>query len=260
MVQVEILAVGNELCYGRVYDTNSFWLADQMTRLGGLVQRITCIRDETQEMLVVLRDMLKRSPRFIFITGGLGPTDDDITIEVLAKLSDRLVVVDQSILKTASEKRGISPSQLSTHHFRMSSTVEGAKCMVNPVGWAPLTILTIDQVTIFAMPGPPKEMQACFKTHIVQEIEKVTQYHSIARRIVVSMFESEVSQLISQIHATIPGVYLKPLISETIPNFGLPVEVIVFSTNVKNCQEKYKKTLNKFVELVRQKGKQVREV
>jgi molybdenum cofactor synthesis domain-containing protein len=260
MIGAEIIAVGNELCYGRVYDTNSYWLADQLTRLGVLVQRITCIPDEPDHMLTLLRDMLNRQPAYIFITGGLGPTDDDITIEVLAKFSGRSVIIDQSIVTSASNRRHISPSKLLPHHFKMSSTVEGAKCVENPIGWAPLTILNIGKLTIFAIPGPPKEMQACFQTHIAPEIERVTHYHSIARRVIVSMFESEISQIINQIHQTVHGVYLKPLVSETIPNTGLPVEIVIFSNNVENCLKKYNHTFNKFADLIRQRGKQIWEV
>ncbi len=70
-VQAEILAIGDELCYGRVYDTNSFWLADQVTRLGAIVSRITCVRDDVESISSILKEILSRKPQLIFITGGL---------------------------------------------------------------------------------------------------------------------------------------------------------------------------------------------
>ncbi|MBS7609658.1 hypothetical protein KEJ19_03685 [Candidatus Bathyarchaeota archaeon] len=72
-MKAELIAVGDELCYGRSYDTNYFWLADQLTHLGVLVRRITCIRDE-EEICHVLMDSIERQSDFIFIAGGLGPT------------------------------------------------------------------------------------------------------------------------------------------------------------------------------------------
>jgi molybdenum cofactor synthesis domain-containing protein len=78
----EVFAIGDELCYGRVYDTNSFWLADQLTRRGVHVQRITCLRDKKEEIFEALRNSLNRKPTFILITGGLGPTQDDLTLTV----------------------------------------------------------------------------------------------------------------------------------------------------------------------------------
>ena len=80
-VRVEIYAIGNELCYGRVYDTNSFWIADRVTQLGAIVKRITVIPDDIERICGALRDALNRRPHFIVLTGGLGPTADDLTID-----------------------------------------------------------------------------------------------------------------------------------------------------------------------------------
>ena len=259
MVEAEILAVGDELCYGRIYDTNSFWLADQVTRLGVIVQRITCIRDDSGEICTVLKEMLNRKPRFIFMTGGLGPTEDDKTIEGLSKLTGRRIVVDQNILRIMAKKGKSSPSQLSPDSFKMSSTLEGAECLPNPIGWAPLTILRMGETTIFIMPGPPKEVQGCFTTYLVKEIQNVAHYHSFAKRLVVPMFESEVAPLINQILKTIRGVYLKPLVGEYMPNVGLPVEVIVFGSDEESCQRTYREALDMFEDLVKLKGKKVIE-
>ncbi|MFH0848365.1 MAG: molybdopterin-binding protein, partial [archaeon] len=95
----EIFAVGDELCYGRVCDTNSFWLADQLTQRGVMVQRITCIRDDKTEISEALKDSLHRSPSFILITGGLGPTEDDVTLSALAEISGKTIVVSQLVLE-----------------------------------------------------------------------------------------------------------------------------------------------------------------
>ena len=260
MDRAEILAIGDELCYGRVYDTNSFWLADQATRLGIIVQRIICVRDDSDEICAVLREMITRKPRFIFITGGLGPTEDDKTIEALSKLTKCNIIVDQSILKIMSERRKFSQSQILPRHLKMSSTIEGAECLPNPVGWAPLTIIKIKETTIFTLPGPPKEMQGCFMTYLVKEIENVTHFHSFAKRVTVTMFESEVAPLISQIHKSISGVYMKPLVGEATPNLGLSVEIIVFDYDEERCQKKYWKALNMLAELVRQNGKDLKEL
>jgi molybdenum cofactor synthesis domain-containing protein len=259
MVNAEILAIGDELCYGRVYDTNSFWLADQVTRLGVMVRRIICVRDDEEELIIVLKEMLNRKPRFIFMTGGLGPTEDDKTIETLSRLTGRKVIVEQNILKDMVERRNLNPSQVSTSHRRMSSTLDGAECRRNLVGWAPLTIIRLGETKIFAMPGPPKEMQSCFTTYLVKEIEDITHYHSIAKRVVVTMFEPELATLVNQIQKSIAGVYLKPLVSESIPNIGLPVEIIVFDADEQSCQRKYVETLEMLRESVNEKGREIRE-
>lgn len=260
IVQAEILSIGDELCYGLVYDTNSFWLADQVTRLGVVVERITCVRDNVDAIYAVLKEMLNRKPYFIFITGGLGPTADDKTLEALSKLTGQRVVVDETALKIAAERRKVSALQLSSHHFKMTATLEGAECLPNPVGWAPLTIVRLGETILFALPGPPKETQGCFTSYLMKKIENETNYHSIAKRVFVTMFEAEVAPLINIIYKAISGIYIKPLVGEAIPNVGLPVEIIVFNNNEKTCQKKYRETVNMLTDLVRQKGKDLKEV
>ena len=260
MVQAEILAIGDELCYGRVYDTNSFWLADQVTRLGVIVTRITCVRDDVDAIHDILTDMLKRRTQLVFITGGLGPTEDDKTLDVLSRLTGRRIVVDKNVVDTIAKRRNLNASQLPPHFLKMASTIEGAECFPNPVGLAPLTVLRMGETTIFAMPGPPKEVQGCFTTYLVKEVGNVTHYHSIAKRVLTTMFESEVAPLISQIQKKIPGIYVKPLVGEYVANVGLPAEIVVFDNDEMACQKKYRETLSMLTELVRQKGKDVKEV
>jgi molybdenum cofactor synthesis domain-containing protein len=259
MTQAEILAVGDELCYGRVYDTNSFWLANQITRLGVIVHRITCVRDDSDEIHAVLKEILSRKPKFIFITGGLGPTEDDRTLEGLSKLTGRTIIVNQKILNIVAKKRRQHESQLMPWQLKMASTIEGAECLPNPEGWAPLTIIRLERTVIFIMPGPPREVQSCFTTYLIKEIQDVIHYRSFAKRIIVNMFESEVAPLINQILKTVPGVYLKSLVGAYVPNIGLPVEIIVFDSDEESCQRKYLEILSMFEELVNQKGKKILE-
>jgi molybdenum cofactor synthesis domain-containing protein len=256
----EILAIGDELCYGRVYDKNSFWLANQVTHLGVLVKRITCVRDDIDEICSVLKEMLDRNPNFIFITGGLGPTEDDKTIEALSKLTRRPIIVDKNILKIMSERRKLSSAQLLPHHYKMSSTLAGAKCLPNPIGWASLITLKIKNTTIFTLPGPPKEAQSCFKAYLVNEIQNATHYTSFAKRVTVTIrSESEVSPLVNKIMQTFPFVYLKPLVSEATSNVGLPVEILVFGNDEKVCMRRYRQVIEMFCELIKKRGKNLKE-
>ncbi len=260
MLRAEIFAIGDELCYGRIYDTNSFWLADQLTRLGVMVQRITCLRDGLDEIRSVLGEALHRKPSFIFITGGLGPTEDDRTIEGLSKLTGRKIIVEEGILNFMTEKAKALNRQLRPGHYKMASTIEGAECHPNPVGWAPLTILRLVETTVFALPGPPGEVQACFTTHITGEVQRLSNYHSISKRLVATMFESEITPLISEVLKEVQGVYLKPLVSEYTPNLGLPIEVIAFGEDEEHCQKKYEEALGLLTNLVNQSGRRIVEV
>lgn len=256
-VQVEIVAVGDELCYGRVYDTNSFWIADQVTRLGALVQRITCVRDDADGIRSVLGEALGRRPHFIFVTGGLGPTPDDRTLEALSRLTNRRIAAQPAILQRISERRGVPVSALPPHFAAMTSSLEGAECLPNPVGIAPITIVQVGETLIAAMPGPPREVQACFTEHLARRVQEKTRYHSLARRITVTMVESEVSPLIAEVTKATPGVYMKPLVGEYRRGVGLPVEVIAFGESAEACRNKYEEAVRMLERLVVESGREV---
>lgn len=256
---VEIVAVGDELCYGRVYDTNSFWIAEQVTRLGAFVQRITCVRDDLEGLCTVLRDTLDRKPRFIFVTGGLGPTPDDRTLEALGSLTNRPIVVSPHIMKVIAERRGVAVEALPPHFAKMTSSLEGAECLPNPVGVAPVTLIPIGETVVAAMPGPPREVKECFAAHLAKRVQDATQYSSSARRVNVTMFESELTPLIATVMKSMPDVYIKPLVGEYKQEIGLPVEIIAFDKDSEACSKRYEVTLSMLRELVNQKGRKLTE-
>jgi len=253
-ISVEIIAIGSELCYGRIYDTNSFWIADQLTQLGAAVQRITCVPDKIENICTVFGESLKRQPDFIISTGGLGPTFDDLTIESLSKVTGREIVTDRKILELMAERRRTRVENLSPNLVKMACTVKGAKCLANPVGWAPTTIVSCGKTTIIALPGPPREMKACFNEHIAPIISRRTHYRSVAGRVVVKMFESKVSELTNQVMQEIPAVYMKPLIGEFDLEKGLPIEIVVFAINEEECNAKMKRAIECLRSLVDEKG------
>jgi nicotinamide-nucleotide amidase len=255
MLSAEIFAVGDELCYGRVYDTNSFWLADQVTKLGLLVNRITCIRDNVDGICAALAEGLRRSPRFMLTTGGLGPTPDDRTIEAIAKLVGRNVITEDGILRNMAERRGVSIEGLTPGLRAMARTVEGAECYANPVGWAPITLLDIGPTSLAALPGPPKEMQGCFTAHLSKRVADITGYRSTSHRIFVTMYESEVSPLLESLARSFDGTYFKPLVGEYRQDLGLPVEIVAFGESEAACREKLDRLLSSLRKEVEARGK-----
>ncbi|MBO3802652.1 MAG: hypothetical protein JTT11_02060 [Candidatus Brockarchaeota archaeon] len=255
VTDAEIFAIGDELCYGRVYDTNSFWLADQVTKLGLIVNRITCLRDDVEGLCAALSESLKRRPRFIFITGGLGPTFDDRTIEAISKLSGRKIVTEGRILKDMAERRGVGVDGLSPGLKAMARTVEGAECLPNPVGWAPTTVIEIGETVLAALPGPPKEMQACFAAHLSKRVADATGYRSLSHRVFVTMYESEISPILENLARSCGAAYFKPLVGAYDQGIGLPVEVIVFGESESACEKRYLELISSLEREVTARGK-----
>jgi nicotinamide-nucleotide amidase len=259
VLKAEILAIGDELCYGRVYDTNSFWMADQLTRRGVLVQRITCLRDSEEEIIDALKSSVSRGSDFVFVTGGLGPTQDDRTLAALSRFSGRRIRVSETVLSIMSERRKIPHGTFQPHQLRMASTLEDSECLPNPMGWAPVTIVKLDNCTLFALPGPPKEVQACFTELLAGRVQEATGQRSYARRLQVTMYESELVPLIGEVYNTVEGIYLKPLVSEGNREQGLAVEIITFATTDTICKEKYETAFLKLKALVESKGRKIIE-
>jgi len=256
-VNIEILAIGNELCYGKVADTNSFWLADQLTRAGGLVTRITCVRDSEEQICKVLKEIIEREVDFLIITGGLGPTNDDKTLDSISKLTKLEAIPDENALEKISKRKNIPKSKLPKNYVKMARKLSGAETIDNPVGICPTIAVQLKETTLIAMPGPPNEVQAIFKTHISNIIENSSGRKSQSTRVIVKMVESEVAPIIEDIEKKIVNVYLKPLVSEYDPEKGIPIEIISFEKNDMVCWKLIEETKILLREAVEQKGRKL---
>ena len=254
LFNIEILAIGNELCYGKVADTNSFWLADQLTRAGGLVTKITCIRDSEEQICQNLKEIIEREVDFLVITGGLGPTNDDKTLDSISKLTKLETIPDENVLEKISKRKNIPKSELPKNYVKMARKLSGAETIDNPVGICPTITLQLKKTTLIAMPGPPNEVQAIFKTHISKIIEKSSGSKSQSTRVIVKMAESEIAPIIEDIEKNIDNVYLKPLVSKYDPEKGIPIEIISFEKNDIECWKLIEETKILLQEAVEEKG------
>lgn len=254
LVRVEIFAIGNELCYGRIYDTNSFWIAEHVTQLGASVQRITCVPDDLDIICSSLKEALNRQPHFIILTGGLGPTADDLTIDALSRVFDLETVTSREMLQLMAARRNVPVEELTPNLVRMARTLKGAECLPNPLGWAPVSIIRDGGKTVVAFPGPPQEMKACFVAYLAGAIREKTGCESESRRVTVKMYESHVSPLTEEIMKEMPGTYLKPLVSEFQSDRGLPVDITVFAESREACRRRLEEAVEKLVKLVTTKG------
>ncbi len=256
----EIFAIGSELCFGRIYDTNSFWMANELTKLGIHVRRITCLTDDVESIVSSLKDSLSRKPTFMFLSGGLGPTDDDLTIEALSQVTGLPKRLDSDALRWMAEKDNVPLEQRDKRLNKMAMSLVGAEVLRNPVGWAPLTYLKFGDTDVYALPGPPAELKRFFNQYIVGAITKRTERKGCSARYVVTMYEEELSSLIGKVTGKDQDVYIKALVSEYKPDTGLPVEILAFGNNDKECQQKMEKTVKKLTELVSGQGKTLRQM
>jgi nicotinamide-nucleotide amidase len=162
----EIIAVGSELLGSTRADTNSLYLSGRLADLGIDVRIKSVVGDERDDLAMVLRQALERSD-LVILTGGLGPTDDDLTRDVVADVLGLPMAVDESIvtaIRARFEKRGLVMPEVNR---RQAQVPLGALVLDNPNGTAPG--LFIDQATahgrriVILLPGPPRELQPMFE-------------------------------------------------------------------------------------------------
>ena len=231
---VEIFSIGTELVMGRIQDTNSFWMAQELVALGAAMRRITVLPDDLDTIVQALAQAVARRSAVVLTSGGLGPTPDDLTVQALSALVGVPAVVHEPTLDAYVQRRQLNGRGELTEALRRMATVPaGAEVYQNPAGWAPCVSVTQASTTFFALPGPPKEMQAVFTMHVVPHFTTTYPAHAAVLRVAVHMYESELAPLFAQVRSRFPSTYLKGYIAlggRDTPE-GMPVDIIARSAD-----------------------------
>lgn len=254
---IELLSIGTELILGQIQDTNAHWIAQRLLESGGRLRRVTMLRDACDEIIQALEDSISRGTNLILTTGGLGPTPDDMTVEVVAKIIGKPTIVHEETLTGFMERRQLtSRTDVSPAMIKMATVPETADVFQNPVGWAPCTRITKNQSTILMMPGPPSEMKAIFDSYIVPLITERYSAKAATLRVYVNMFESEVSPLLQQVMGKYPDVYLKAYVAlRRIDGQYMPVDLVSTGTDEENTQLQLQEAVDYFRQLVTESKK-----
>ena len=202
MLSAEIIAIGSELLTSNRTDTNSLWLTDKLNRIGIDVKLKTIVGDDDARLEETVRDAVKRS-RVVITTGGLGPTEDDITRKIVARALGKRLSLDEKVLeeiRTRFRKFGVA--NMPERNSRQAMVIAGAEILANPNGTAPGLYLEHDGCAIALMPGPPREMKPMFENHVQARLEKVAGEVRFATRVlrVAGLGESAVDEKIAPIY------------------------------------------------------------
>ena len=158
-MRIELFSVGTELLLGEIVDTNAAYLAEKLSHLGVDVYHKTTVGDNAERLAAALRTALERA-EVVLATGGLGPTEDDITAAVCAEVFGVDLVPDEvsaEHIRVFAQQRGIT---LLERLLKQARLPRGAEAVPNPVGTAPGFILTQNGKTVITLPGVPAEMKA----------------------------------------------------------------------------------------------------
>jgi len=173
-MRAEVISIGDEITTGQRLDTNSQWLSQRLTEMGVTVAFHTTIGDELEDNIAAFRAALKRTD-IVVVTGGLGPTADDLTREALAASIGRELVRDQPSLqhiRQLFESRGLS---MPSRNVVQADFPEGSQPIPNPHGTAPGVEMRVERTglgpsVLFALPGVPAEMFEMWKATVAPRI------------------------------------------------------------------------------------------
>jgi len=200
-----ILAVGSELLGTTRLDTNSLFLTGELERMGLRVVRKACVGDEREELEAEMRLALSRAPLLV-VSGGLGPTADDRTKEVLAAILGRPLVRDAEILERLRERFRKRGYPMPKPNEKQADVIEGAIVLPNRRGSAPGFLVETGSGTAVLLPGVPAELKAMWADAAAPRLSKVYGAAGVHRRVlkVGGLPESLVEERIQPVYAAYP--------------------------------------------------------
>lgn len=212
-MKAEIISIGTEILLGEITDTNSSYLAGQLPALGLDLYWISQVGDNITRLSEILWRAWNRSD-VILTTGGLGPTDDDVTREAVAKMLWEKASVSPALeveLKEYFVRRGMP---MPVTNLKQATLIPSAKAIHNAKGTAPGWWVEKDGHIIVAMPGPPVEMQNMWHTEVLPRLHKLCPGNIIVSRTLktAGMSEAKVGEMVTRwLNATNPtmGIYAK---------------------------------------------------
>jgi nicotinamide-nucleotide amidase len=200
-MKAEIIAVGSELLTPDRLDTNSLFLTEELNKLGIEVLRKTIVGDNRELLAEAFRDALNRVP-VVIASGGLGPTEDDLTRETVAELLGRKLRCNEEVVRAIEARFRSFKRDMPAVNLRQAMVPEGAEVLANPRGTAPGLWLEDGGRMIALLPGPPRELKPLFLEHVFPRLQRrvsgVRMFHRELR--VTGLGESHVEERVRPIY------------------------------------------------------------
>jgi nicotinamide-nucleotide amidase len=184
-MNAEIITIGDELLIGQVIDTNSAWIGQQMNLIGVRIQRITSISDNAPEILTNLNDALRRS-EIVLITGGLGPTRDDITKQTLCEFFKTKLVFNPEAYNDIEgffKRKGLAITELNRQQAMLP---EACITIKNPIGTARGMWFETDERIVVSMPGVPFEMKGMMSDYVLPKLAKLVGNQALVHKTILT--------------------------------------------------------------------------
>lgn len=201
MIDAEIIAVGSELLTPSKTDTNSLYLTDQLNGLGVEVCHKTVVGDDRSRLTITVREALVHAD-IVILTGGLGPTEDDVTRDAVAAALARPLVFRQDLANAIEERFRARGRKMAEINKRQAFVIEGSEALANPAGTAPGLWIEDDGKIVILLPGPPAELKPVFEQGCLPRLVRSLPPVLIRSRFyrVAGLTESDLDTLIAPVY------------------------------------------------------------
>ena len=203
----EIVTTGTEILLGDIVDTNAAWIAQQLREAGVNLYYKTTVGDNEGRVRGVLEQSMTRCDAII-VTGGLGPTVDDITRQAIANATSRPLLLHEGALATLKQRFERFGAQLTENNIQQAYIPQDALLIENPVGTAPGFIVETERCAVIALPGVPREMKQLMVDTVLPYLRRKAGESGIIRRRILRTFgigESTIDMLLDDLmHSSNP--------------------------------------------------------
>lgn len=204
-MKASIITIGDELLIGQTIDTNSAWIGAELSKSGFDVTRKTSVHDRRDDILSALSEAAGKSD-VVLITGGLGPTSDDITKQTLCEFFDTHLVLDNEVLQNIEELWGRRGFPMNDRNRKQAEVPASCRVLKNAVGTAPGMWFEKDNTIFISMPGVPHEMKYLMTAVILPELNKRFTSQVIIHRNIMTYggFESKLADILEPFESSLP--------------------------------------------------------
>jgi nicotinamide-nucleotide amidase len=219
-MKAEIIPVGTEILLGNIIDTNSSFIASQLPLLGIDLYFISTVGDNQKRLVGTLKRAWRRTD-IIITTGGLGPTQDDITREAISELINEEPKVDEQLWQELQDLLGRYLREVPQSNIKQATTIPSAQVIPNRIGTAPGWWVEKDDHIIIALPGPSDEMKMMWQEGVLSKLGQRTTGEVILSRVIKTfrLAEAKVDEMVSPVsklsnptlatYVNLDGVYLR---------------------------------------------------
>ncbi|UCC16091.1 MAG: CinA family nicotinamide mononucleotide deamidase-related protein [Dehalococcoidales bacterium] len=231
-MKAEIVSIGTEILLGEITDTNAAYIASRLPFLGIDLYWVSQVGDNKARIIELLQRAWNRSD-IIFITGGLGPTADDVTRESIAEMLSEEMKIDPDLEKTLRDRFGRYGSDMPLSNLKQATIIPSAQSIPNPAGTAPGWWVEKDGRTLVTMPGPPRELNVVWQETVQPRLEERAESILVTRTIKTFGYSEGgagemVADMLAASNPTL-GIYAKP--------DGIHLRLAAKATNVDEAEK-----------------------